>query len=457
MPFDPHLAAIRFGTGLSPVIAPPVSVAAMLEALHGPDLMAARYPIAQFVDATPDIMTFRAVADLRRDTRDTPRAEEGEDAHRALQEQQRLAQYHDFTATLARMVRAPDGLRERLVQFWADHFTVIARNGMTRHLVTPFIESAIRPHVAGDFRLMLRAVVTHPMMLAYLDQNSSFGPESDQGLRQGRGLNENLAREVMELYTLGVGGPYTQPDIIEFAQVLTGLHWPMRGMEAVYAPPRAEPGAETVLGVTYAAEADLAVIHAVLDDLARHPATATHLARKMAQHFVADDPDADMVAAMVAAYGADCDLGAMVAAMLNHPAAWTPVRDKARWPLEYVAAALRALDVPEEALRNPDRRDGAGTLLNPLTGMGQSWQAPPDPSGWPKTAAGWITPQFLAARIDWAMRMPTRILPDLPDPRDFARSAYGDPPPEVVFAAEAAEDRRTGIGILLSAAAFHRR
>lgn len=451
MAFDPQLAAIRFGTGLSPVIAPPESVAAMMARLRGPDLMASRYPISEFAATKPDVTDFRAMQAL---VADPATVAEGEALKAALAEEQRLIRHRHFGASLARAVHAPDGLRERLVQFWASHFALRSRNFMTHHLVTPFVESAIRTHVAGDFATMLRGVVTHPMMILYLDQTASFGPNSRSA--RGRGLNENLAREVLELHTLGADGPYAQDDVVQFAEALTGLIWSRRDMAAEYRPAQAEPGAEIILGVTYGADADIAVIHQILDDLARHPATARHLAWKMAHHFVSDTPDPDLVEAMAGAYGTG-DLGAMTEAMLSHPAAWHPVRAKVRWPFDYIAAAARALHVPDAALMPATRQEGQRDFRNFLGLMGQPWEEPPDPSGWPDVAEAWVSAQFLAARIDWAMRVPVRLLPDLPDPRAFVATAFAGPPPEVARAAAAAEDRRTGIGVILASAAFQRR
>lgn len=350
MSFDPHLAAIRFGMGLSPVTPPPASAGAMMAALRGPDLMAARYPISGFATTKPDVTDFRAMQGL---LADPLTAAAGEALKTALAEEQRQIRHNQFGATLSRAVHAPDGLRERLVQFWANHFTLRSRNFMTHHLVAPFVESAIRPHVAGDFAVMLRGVVTHPMMILYLDQSASFGPNARSA--RGRGLNENLAREVLELHTLGVDGPYTQQDVIQFAEALTGLSWSRRAMVADYRSNQAEPGAETVLGITYGAEADIAVIHDILDDLARHPATARHLAGKMARHFVSDMPAPDLVDAMAVAYGGG-DLAAMTEEMLAHPAAWHPLRVKVRWPFDYIAAAARALHVPDTRLRPPRGR-----------------------------------------------------------------------------------------------------
>jgi uncharacterized protein (DUF1800 family) len=320
------------------------------------------------------------------------------------------------------------------------------------------VEEAIRPHVAGRFADMLRAVTTHPMMLDYLDQSRSVGPNSDAARRRDTGLNENLARELLELHTLGVDGPYDQRDVRELAELLTGLAAdPDRG--TVWRPDAAEPGAETVLGVTFSAEADLATVHAALDMLAAHPATARHLGRKIARHFVADDPDPALVEALAATFAATGgDLLAVTATLLDHPAAWAGGPGKVKPPFAFLASALRAFAVPEATIRQTDPQEAQRLFLGPLALMGQPWETPPGPNGWPEEAAAWVAPQFVAARIDWAMTRPRRLIAELPDPRAFVAAALGPLAPEaVIFAAGAAEDRATGIGIVLASPAFQRR
>lgn len=179
MAFDPTLAAIRFGTGLSPLLSPPDSTVAMLNALWGPDEMARRHPIPSFSDARPGFAEWRAAQRAARKGRNTADEEPTRAAYKALRRDAAALGRRSFAASLARGIEAPvEGLRERLAWFWADHFTVRARNLATRHLVTPYVEEAIRPHLSGRFEEMLIAVTTHPMMLYYLDQNGSIGPNS---------------------------------------------------------------------------------------------------------------------------------------------------------------------------------------------------------------------------------------------------------------------------------------
>lgn len=459
MPFDPTIAAIRFGVGLSPVVAAPATPDAMLAQLAGPDLAAQAVPIAPYSSAYPSPADFRDAGRAVNDARGTQGEQAAQDHRDALRAAAREAVGANLAAEMARCVMTPDGLRERLARFWADHFTVRAVNGVSRHLVSPYIEEAIRPHVAGRFADMLRAVVTSPMMIVFLDQHQSMGPNSETAQRRDRGLNENMARELLELHTLGVGGAYGQEDVRQLAELLTGITAnAQRGF--FFRAVQAEPGAERVLGVEYGGtKARLGDVLAALDDLAVHPDTARHLARKMAVHFVAPDPDAAMVDAMAAAYsGSDGDLMTMTEAMLRHEAAWDPRLVTVKQPVDFVSSALRALNVPLETLTGASLSEVRTMLQRPLGVMGQSYQSPVGPDGWPEDAESWITPQGMAGRITWAMERPAQLLDRLPDPRAFVHDALGPTPPDpVVFAAGAAETLSDGIGVILASAAFQRR
>ncbi|WP_101067788.1 DUF1800 domain-containing protein, partial [Roseovarius salinarum] len=361
---------------------------------------------------------------------------------------------------LLRRALGEDGLRERLTAFWADHFTAVGKGALMRELHTPHVEQAVRPHVAGRFSEMVRAVATQPMMLRYLDQHRSVGPNSRAAERNRRlgGLNENLAREMLELHTLGPAGPYDQADVRELAELLTGLTFNARD-GFVFRADRAEPGAETVLGVSYGGRGGrLSDIHAALDDLATHPATARHIAKKLAVHFVSDAPAPDLVAHMAARFAAaDGDLAQVYAAMLEHPAAWDPVARNVKAPVDFVGSALRALDIVPGHLPRDRPGEMRDTLLTPLALMGQEWARPLAPDGWPEDDAAWITPQRLAARLQWAMSAPFLLRKVLPDPRDFVHVALGARAPnDVIAAARASESRAEGIGVVLASPAFQR-
>ncbi len=457
MPFDPHLAAIRFGTGLSPAIPPPASAGEMMDALLGLDEAAARLPIPPYAEVARLLPAYARASRARRDADPAVRAE-GDRQRSALLRAADEARVRHALLVVLRGATARDALRERLVLFWADHFTAQGKSGFNRQLVQPFVEEAIRPRVAGPFADMLVAVETHPVMLLYLDQPASVGPGSRVGRSRGRGLNENLARELLELHTVGAGGPYEQADVRELAELLTGLGADEAG-RLTFRAERAEPGPETVLGVTYSEAAGLDTVEAALGGLAAHPATAVHLARKLAVHFVSDAPDEGLVGALAETFrDTGGDLAAVTAALLDHPAAWDPRRVKVKPPVGFVASALRALGVPEAALLAWDRRQVLRALLSPMGAMGQPWQQPSGPDGWPEAPEAWVTPPFMAGRIDWAMNRPEKVRPDLPDPRDFALAALGPlASPEVLFAARAAERRAEGVGVVLASPDFQRR
>lgn len=446
--------AMRFGHGLSPLFDPPARAADWIDVLYGPDPGLA-FPDPDAPRAIAAMQAFvLANRAMMRDPTETARLAR-RDASRATLG----AVFGAARTTLLRAAHVAVPLHDRLAEFWQDHFTVRIPTVRLRAWVPLFTAQAIRPHVAGHFSDMLRAVVTHPAMLIYLDQAVAVGPNSDAGKRNARGLNENLAREVLELHTLGAGGPYTQDDVRQLAELFTGLTGDHRGFS--FRPHWAEPGPETVLGRSYgdSEPARLDDILAALDDLARHPATAAHLARKLAVHFTADDPDPDLVAALTETYRAsDGDLAAVTAVLIDHPASLASFGQKARRPLDFVLAAVRALAPAPALLDGLSNKDLNDLFDRPLRAMGQAYREAPGPDGWPEAIASWITPQGLAGRIGWAMSAPSDLRRDLPDPRAFAEVALGDlAGPETRFAAAAAETRWEGIGLILSAPEFHRR
>lgn len=382
------------------------------------------------------------------------------EARRLVREAANVLAMENARLELARAVGAEDPFAERLVRFWADHFTVRAGGPEDRLLISAFADDAIRPHVAGRFADMLRAAVLHPAMLGSLDQVTSVGPSSAMGRRRNRGLNENLGRELLELHTLGVGGGYSQTDVRQTALLLTGLA--VDGANGtVFDPRRAEPGAETVLGRRYGGDGKARIedVYQLLDDLAAHPTTARHLCGKLAVHFVSDTPDPALVADLVAVWTrTDGDLLAVSQALAAHPAANRPVLEKARQPFEFVTCALRALGIGGQAVAGWDNRTLRRVALLPMATMGQRWQTPGGPDGWEEALGHWITPQALATRIDWAMHMPSRLRPDLPDARAFVDDALAgladDDLRRIVLRAERQSE---GVGLVLASPIFNRR
>ncbi|PZQ95857.1 MAG: DUF1800 domain-containing protein [Cereibacter sphaeroides] len=457
------VAALRFGFGLPLPAGAAVVPEAMLAALAGPDLTAEQYPTASTAEV---LLRLDAFDDAARDRRRARRASAGgapeaiEQAYKAAGQALNDGWLDGARAIIARALDAPDGFRERLALFWADHFTVSVKTPSMRELPLALMADAIRPNLAGSFADLLTAVETHPAMLIYLDQVVSVGPNSVVGKRKGKGLNENLAREMMELHTLGVGAGYTQDDVRQLAELLTGMAvQPGRGFR--FLRQRAEPGAEQVLGESYpeVPQDGMVPIKAVLADLTVRPETARHMAKKLAVHFVSDEPDASLVEALETAWmDSGGQLMMVYAALLAHPTAWQPTGPKVRPPVEFVVASLRALGIGGAQVMGLEDRAMRRLLLQPMTPMGQPWQAPGGPDGWPELAADWITPQGLAARIGWAMDAPSRLAPNLPDPRDFVMWALDDAAnKDLIWAAGAAENRAEGVGLVLASPAFNRR
>ncbi len=451
MAADPVTMAFRFGYGLPHVSGAATDAAGMLALLSGPDDIASRHKGVGFAAALPLLTEMQEARRAQRnDPVEKPR-------YKAAVEASDNATLAGAQAGFARALDNPDGFRERLVRFWASHFSVSAKNRQEYLLPGTSIEDAIRPHLTGRFTDMLQAVTMHPAMLIYLDQILSVGPGSKTGQKRDRGLNENLARELIELHTLGVDAGYSQDDVRQMAELLTGLtvDFP-RG--CVFEQRRAEPGAETVLGISYDGEGVKPIL-AALDGLAMRPETAGHIARKLVVHFVSDTPDDALVAHVRAAYlKTGGEMMAVYAALLDHPAAWGPDAAKARQPFEFIVSSLRALGVTGDALMQGGERPFRRFIIAPMQVMGQPMQGPPGPDGWPEDVTAWINPAGLAARINWAMNAPARLLPDLPDPRDLAVGALGSRASErLLWAAARAETLREGVGLVLASAEFNRR
>ena len=337
--------------------------------------------------------------------------------------------------------------RERLVWFWANHFTVSLRRGEVAPLAGAYVREAIRPHVAGQFGDMLLAVVRHPAMLLYLDNAGSVGPSSAAGQRQRRGLNENLARECLELHTVSPASGYTQADVTALARVLTGWGVEREPASAGYRfrANAHEPGEHAVLGHAVPPGEEGGV--AALRFLATHPATHRHLATKLVRHFVADAPPPDAVRTVEAALrDTGGNLGAAALAVTALPGAWAPLT-KLRTPQELVVAAVRAAGLP--AGKRPD-------VPGVLAGLGQGLFNAPFPTGWPDTAADWSGPEALLRRVDWAYGFAGRA--GLPEPMEMAEAALGPLlRPDTAAALRGAGSRRDALTLLLASPEFQRR
>ncbi len=341
---------------------------------------------------------------------------------------------------------------ERLVAFWSNHFTVSVQRPPVLALAGAFEREAIRPHVLGRFEDMLLAVARHPAMLFYLDNAASIGPSSRFGQMRQRGLNENLAREILELHTLGVDGGYGQDDVRELAMILTG--WSIgrpqddRPGRFMFRPQTHQPGDKTLLGRRYGGGESEGV--KALKDLARQPATARHVAQKLARHFIADDPPAasvDRLAGVFLSTGGD--LGAVARALVADEAAWARPLSKLRNPNELVVAALRATGVPGQV---DERR-----LVGGLRRLGQAPFAAPSPAGWPDTAQDWVAPEAMLRRVEWAGLLADRRAADQA-PLDVFHATIAPAASQATrLAVERAPSARDGLALVLAAPEFQRR
>jgi uncharacterized protein (DUF1800 family) len=314
------------------------------------------------------------------------------------------------------IVATPTPVAERWVQFWANHFCVAQTKGVMLGMVWPHEREAIRPQAFGRFQDLLRAATLHPSMLLYLDNAQSFGPNSRAGRRRERGLNENLARELLELHTVGVHGGYTQADVTELARLLTG--WTVSrasNYEARFEPALHEPGPKRVLGKSYREGPE--AVDELFADLARHPGTARFVATKLARHFVADEPPAVLVDAVAARFTAtDGDLRAVARGLFEHPLAWRDdLPAKLKRPEEWVLSAHRMLKLP---VTNVPRLQAA------LVEMGQPVGRAPSPQGWPDTTADWLAPDALWKRVEWSARLAEQH-GALADARELAGLSFG--------------------------------
>jgi uncharacterized protein (DUF1800 family) len=374
------------------------------------------------------------------------------------------------------------GFAERLVWFWSNHFCVSADKGNVRQLCGAYEREAIRANVLGRFGDMLLAAESHPAMLLYLDNARSIGPDSIAGVRRARGLNENLAREILELHTLGVRTVYSQDDVTRFANVITG--WTViaprqdpsraalaseasgqrgnftvrapdtrpqpgssaRGGEFEFNPNMHQPGAQSVIGRSYP-DTGVEQGRAVLAALARHPATAQHVATKLARHFIADDPPPALVARLAKRFlDTQGDLKEVAKTLVNSPEAWEAPRTKLKRPGEWIIGSLRAAGVtPSEV----------GPVMQAHNLLGEPLWRPSAPKGFADDSASWL--DGLAQRVDLANQLARRISGQA-DPREvFEQTLAPLASTDTRQAIARAESRPQAFALLFMSPEFQRR
>ncbi|MBK6411734.1 DUF1800 domain-containing protein [Sphingopyxis sp.] len=411
---------------------------------------------------------------MRRESADTPMSEEekgmGPELRRLSRSTIRRHYVDAAAARLAAAVATPTPFPERLVHFWANHFAVSADKQTVIGFVGNYENEAIRPNIMGKFADLLIAAVRHPAMLLYLDQAQSFGPDSpvatrvrDRGRRQAPGLNENLAREILELHTLGVRTGYTQADVTAFAKALTGLTVAGLGrgvgqrlMPADAAPgatvfiaPLHEPGAQTVVGRRYDA-AGAAQGESILRDLAVHPATARHVATKLARHFTGNEPPKSLVDRLAADFlNSGGDLASLYRLLITSSEPWVAAPTMFKSPWDWTVSMLRALKIPALGEKQ--------NVAAMFTQLGQPIWRPGSPAGYDDKVATWAGSAALMQRVELASRIAGRI-GDRADPRQLAPLVLADAlTPETGRAIARADSPGQGIAMLFASPAFLRR
>lgn len=444
---SPALALNRFGLGARPDDAPPADPQ--------------RWLLAQFDAYEPLTAAWKALPrtpelvdvwnTMQRSVRQAPEGQRSGIREGYLREGSREYQAAVGARTTSALQTATPFV-ERLVHFWSNHFAVSVDKLLIVGLAGSFEADAIRPHVLGRFEDLLLAAVRHPAMLLYLDQAQSTGPGSLVGSR-GRGLNENLAREILELHTLGVRSGYTQEDVKEFARALTG--WTLPGDGATtggatfrFVPALHEPGTRTVLGKSYS-DAGEAQARAVIHDLVASPATALHVARKLARHFVADDPPAALIQRLADTFArSGGDLKSVYRELIVSPDAWQAAEPKFKSPWDWSISSLRALG----------RRSMApAPAANLMTQLGQPVWRPGSPAGYGDTAATWAAPDALMRRVEVAQRL-AQEAGDATDARSLAPRVLPGALSETTATAIArADSGGTALALLLVSPEFLRR
>ena len=468
------IALNRFGLGARPDEAPPANpkrwLIDQLDAFEPrPAAFAALPPPGQFAR-----QYFEEVGELIKKAGAAPTPPMAEDAEAKLMRQQRREALNvevrntyrlAINARMLTTITTPTPFAERLASFWSNHFALSIEKPQVGIYAADYELTAIRPHMMGKFEDMLVAVEQHPAMLYYLDQFRSVGPDSLFGQRANLrrpdrkiGLNENLAREIMELHTLGVRTGYDQTDVTEFARALTG--WsvgglgPMAAKDTVevgafmFRPGIHQPGTRTIVGKSYGEEGE-AQARAVLHDLAQSPATAKHLATKLARHFVADDPPPALIERMSEAYlSSHGHLAAVYRVMVEAPESWAPGAPKFKTPWDWTVSALRGLG----------RTDlGKMDVAPLLSQLGQPIWKPGSPAGFDDISASWAAPDALMRRVEIAQRFAAQAGGQL-DAREIApRLLPGQLTPATATALAQAESGPTALALLLVSPEFQRR
>ncbi|WP_371397580.1 DUF1800 family protein [Fretibacter rubidus] len=384
------------------------------------------------------------------------------DAKKAAGKIRRRGFNQSLRARLTNQVQTERPFAERLVMFWSNHFTVSRTRGLIGPAIPSYENEAIRPFIFSRFEDMLVSVTQHPCMLIYLDNTSSIGPNSRQGARRGKDLNENLAREVLELHTMGSQGGYTQTDITNFAKILTG--WTVsrkrKNPKQQKVPPGKfqfnnrthEPGPQILLGKTFNQNGKRQGVQA-LREIARHPSTANFIATKLVRYFINDNPaKADIKTIARVFRKTNGDLAEVSTALIDLKSAWKTSGTKIKTPEELIISAMRALQI-EAPLSLPRRQ----LLFPALKSMGQEVFHAPSPAGWPDEAKAWIAPESLMHRIEWVREFSRQSAAAINPLEIFDNTIGPFASDEAKRMIKGAPSREDGLALIFSSPAFQRR
>ncbi len=477
------IASMRFGYGIDIVRKNPQNKQDLLNHIDTPDryppAVANRPPLSDRV-ATLNALKKHASA-IKKDKTATPKqmAQVPQKSRNYVKQQLTL----DAHARFISAVQSQTPFFERLVFFWADHFSISAKNMGVQIVAFDYEQTAIRPHVDGYFYDMLRAVIGHPAMLRFLDNHISVGPNSKYityrkrkklPLNRFKGLNENLGRELLELHTLGVRGGYTQTDVTNTGQLLSG--WTVNNTSHTFQfrADFAEPSIVTILGKSYGG-ADVGIQHmeALLKDLAKHPKTAEFVCMKLARHFISDHPPPHVVAHLQQVFlNTKGYLPSVYEALLNTDEAWQSFGQKTKRPFDHLVSGAKAVGLPIELLSAPTtgKRKAVGNnglSIRMLASLNQILYHVSGPNGWADMAHNWITPQGITYRLLWAAKIARisikqggYLYRDNNNEKLYRviRACMGDAPPDYAsILVEGAPSKRDAIMLALINPAFIRR
>ena len=446
---ETYIAATRFGLGARPDEVGRIEVMPLgwlREQIGQAEALSADF--AGLASAQQNAM---ALISARQQAAQESDKTEGREMVQEVRKQLRKVYIAEMAAKATHAMNTTTPFYERLVDFWSNHFSISIQKGSTAGLAGAFEREAIRPHVTGNFRELLLAAEQHPAMLIYLDNFQSIGPNSKAGERMKKGLNENLAREILELHTLGVDAGYTQEDVTSFAKVLTG--WGIgNGKQGeagafTFFPNRHEPGNQIVYSKNYP---DRGVDQGrdVLMDLAMHPKTARHLAFKLVRHFVADAPPEAVVQALARTYmQTGGDLAAMYRTLLSRPEAWSLTTAKIKSSYDLVISAIRLCGGAVDPL----------WYLQSLKFLGDAPLTAGSPAGFPDTMKDIAGPEAILRRIEWAKGAANTLTPTV-ELNSLTEMSIGPILGNATRAVLAqATDAKEGLALLLGSPEFQRR